>query len=121
MQNIIAIIVVICGFILVAALVSVRYLIMWSKKSQKWVPELPQCPDFWELSPTGKCVNSMDLGTCQPSPSSGDTHATIDFTSSSAYATRCDKFKWATNCGVSWDGITYGVENPCNAAAPSPS
>ena len=25
----------------------------------------------------------------------------------------CAKYNWANNCKVSWDGITYGVENPC--------
>ena len=26
----------------------------------------------------------------------------------------CNKYIWAKKCGVTWDGITYGVENPCN-------
>ena len=25
----------------------------------------------------------------------------------------CSKYTWATRCGVTWDGITYGVNNPC--------
>ena len=25
----------------------------------------------------------------------------------------CAKFKWANKCGLTWDGITYGVSNPC--------
>jgi hypothetical protein len=25
----------------------------------------------------------------------------------------CAKYTWATNCGVTWDGITSGVPNPC--------
>ena len=27
----------------------------------------------------------------------------------------CAKYSWANKCDVSWDGITYGVENPCNS------
>ena len=26
----------------------------------------------------------------------------------------CAKYNWATNLGIVWDGITYGVKNPCN-------
>ena len=26
----------------------------------------------------------------------------------------CQKYKWATSCGVTWDGITSGVINPCD-------
>jgi hypothetical protein len=25
----------------------------------------------------------------------------------------CAKYKWSKVCDVTWDGITYGVENPC--------
>jgi hypothetical protein len=25
----------------------------------------------------------------------------------------CQKYKWANDNNVSWDGITYGVPNPC--------
>jgi hypothetical protein len=26
----------------------------------------------------------------------------------------CNKYNWATKCNVTWDGITYGVSNPCS-------
>ena len=29
----------------------------------------------------------------------------------------CAKYNWANNCGVSWDGITYGVNNPCQTTS----
>ena len=25
----------------------------------------------------------------------------------------CNKYKWAKSCDLTWDGITYGVANPC--------
>jgi hypothetical protein len=28
----------------------------------------------------------------------------------------CSIYTWAKRCGVSWDGITYGVTNPCQTA-----
>ena len=27
----------------------------------------------------------------------------------------CNKYKWAQGCGLTWDGITSGVPNPCDA------
>lgn len=54
-----------------------------------------------------------DLGTCK---SSTTKHLNMDFTTSEFTGQNglCAKYTWANNCGVSWDGITYGVSNPCN-------
>ena len=30
----------------------------------------------------------------------------------------CNKYLWAKKCDLSWDGLTYGVPNPCT---PPPS
>jgi hypothetical protein len=27
----------------------------------------------------------------------------------------CAKYRWAKKCKISWDGITYGVDNPCQS------
>ena len=29
----------------------------------------------------------------------------------------CSKYRWATGCGVTWDGITSGVKNPCDTSS----
>ena len=31
----------------------------------------------------------------------------------------CAKYKWANRCKLSWDGITYGVSNPCTVTKPT--
>ena len=28
----------------------------------------------------------------------------------------CSKYNWATGCGVTWDGITSGISNPCDTS-----
>ena len=31
----------------------------------------------------------------------------------------CNKSEWAKKIGVTWDGITYGVPNPCDSTETS--
>lgn len=86
-----------------------------SKKNAKWPPIVANCPDYWmDLSGNGtSCFNQQSLGTCNI-PSSDDQNV-MNF-NISPYNTvdgACAKYKWAKNCGVSWDGVTYGVSNPC--------
>ncbi len=83
--------------------------------SVQWPPVVPQCPDFWVLDGSGNnatCVNVKDLGTCA---SGSNKHQTMNFNSSQFTGSQgaCNKYNWATRCNVTWDGITYGVSNPC--------
>ena len=83
--------------------------------STQWPPVVPQCPDYWAIDGSGNnttCVNVKDLGTCE---SVGNKHQTMNFNSSQFTGSQgaCNKYNWATKCNVTWDGITYGVSNPC--------
>lgn len=83
---------------------------------ENWPPIVAACPDYWVLrgaKDSAKCINVRDLGKCPPA--SGDKHLKMDF---SVYPfdganSTCAKAKWANKCGVPWDGISYGVEDPC--------
>lgn len=80
-------------------------------------PIVPQCPDFWEIEETdngSKCINVQKLGTC--SAAAGDQFLTMDFNSGN-FTDNCSKYTWANNCNVAWDGLTYGVGNPCTTPA----
>ena len=88
-----------------------------SKKSAEigWPPMVPQCPDYWTIDGSGNnttCINVKDLGTCK---SVGSKHKTMNFNTSEFTGAQgtCNKYTWANNCNISWDGITYGVINPC--------
>ena len=85
---------------------------------KQWPPITAQCPDYWQIDGSGDnttCSNIKDLGTCQPQ--NDDEHLTMNFNGSafSGQNGMCAKYKWANKCGVSWDGITYGVSNPCQS------
>ena len=97
----------VCVFFLLCVL-----LIMYNnKKKNTWPPMIPECPDWWIKKGEGdlsKCVNVRNLGTCNEKEKNFNGS---EFTGSQG---TCNKYRWATNCGISWDGITYGVVNPCN-------
>lgn len=76
----------------------------------KWPPMVPNCPDWWISDSSGndtRCVNVKNLGTC--------SEKTMNFNTAEFIGSNgpCAKYNWANKCKVSWDGITYGVNNPC--------
>lgn len=105
--------------ILIIALVFIG-IALSQTQDQQWPPVVPQCPDYWTVDGSGNnatCVNIKNLGTCPPA--SGDKHLRMDFNSSAFTGSNgmCAKYTWAKKCGVSWDGITYGVNNPCQTTS----
>jgi len=91
-------------------------------KDQQWPPITAQCPDYWAIDGSGNnsvCVNVKDLGRCKPHRN--DDHLIMNFNGPTFTGTNgmCAKYTWATKCGVTWDGITYGVNNPCQTSTTS--
>jgi hypothetical protein len=90
-----------------------------SARSETWPPLLPDCPDWWIADGSGNmstCINIKDLGVC--SAQEGKAHQTMNFNGPVFTGSNglCAKYNWANKCKVSWDGITYGVQNPCNTS-----
>jgi len=111
------IVVVIAIIVLIAALVFIGVALSKASDKKTWPPVTPSCPDYWTTDASGSCVNVKDLGnnkgTCAK-PASG--HLTVNFNEGIYIGDRgsCAKSTWATDCNIAWDGITYGVKNPCN-------
>jgi hypothetical protein len=110
MANFQRIVVFIAIVLLILCLIIIGLVLVNSKNKQQWPPLVGDCPDYWiDLSGNGaRCVNVKNLGNSAPSP--------MDFTSSvyTGSTGTCNKYKWATTYGLTWDGITYGVSNPCD-------
>ena len=102
--------------ILIISLVFIGIALSKSYK-QEWPPIIPECPDYWKIDASGICVNSRNLGVCPPQ--TGQPHLTMDFNSPAFTGSNelCSKYAWAQKCKVSWDGITYGVNNPCQTSS----
>jgi hypothetical protein len=90
-----------------------------STNKTNWPPVVGDCPDYWvDMSGNGSaCYNAHQLGTCglAKTDANEDVKVTLDL---SGY-TDCDKYNWAKNCGLTWDGITSGVSNPCTDTEPA--
>lgn len=104
--------------LLVIILLIMSYAITKKTNDLKWPPYIANCPDYWlDLASNGSmCYNKHSLGTC--SLPRDNNKNTVDFTSDIYTSSEgdCNKKKWANNCGVSWDGITYGYgkNDPCS-------
>lgn len=104
------IILFIAAIVLFLVFAVVIYAFYNSKGSGPWPPLTSTCPDYWvDLSGNGSnCYNKMNLGTCS-------NQTNMDFTAAPYIGSggNCAKYTWATNCGLTWDGITYGAPLPC--------
>jgi hypothetical protein len=106
--------------ILIIALIFIGITLTYSTNTTAWPPMVPECPDYWTIDGSGNnsiCINKKDLGTCPPK--SGEKHLTMNFNTSAFTGSNelCSKYTWANRCGISWDGITYGVDNPCQTSS----
>lgn len=107
--------------ILIIVLVVIGIALSYAK-DESWPPMVPSCPDWWIIDGSGNdatCVDIKDLvdkSKCHAA--SGDKHYKKNFNTSLYTGSNgnCAKRTWANNCGVQWDGITYGVNNPCSTS-----
>lgn len=120
------IVIIVAILLLIIALILIGLLMAKSKNTEQWPPLIGACPDYWmDTSGNGSnCVNVKDLGTPKCNASVTDlngAHLTMDFSTDEYTGDQglCNKYNWATGCSVSWDGITYGVPNPCTSPPPS--
>ena len=102
--------------ILIIILVIIGLTLSKANAEEEWPPIVGDCPDYWvDMSGNGEqCFNSHSLGRCNI-PSKGDKN-TMNFNQSPFTDENgdCARYTWATKCRVTWDGITSGVQNPCD-------
>ena len=108
--------------ILIITLVVIGIALASSKNNRTWPPNVPACPDWWISDGSGnraQCINMKDLGTC--SAQSGQKHQTMNFNGPVFTGSNglCAKYTWAKKCKVAWDGVNYGVDNPCTSSSSS--
>lgn len=108
---------------LIFILVVIGYSLTNSKTDVKWPPIVANCPDYWEdvtadtvMDGSVTCKNSKNIGICNLTNVSNVINKNFAKTE-----TPCNKYTWATNCGSTWDGITYGYGQykPCDTKPPN--
>jgi hypothetical protein len=105
--------------VLIITLIFIGLSLSKSSHSETWPPIVGDCPDYWiDMSGNGeKCLNAKSLGTCNIPTQSNDNAMNFNQNEFSGNNETCAKYKWATACNVTWDGITSGVRNPCDTSS----
>ena len=78
------------------------------KYNSVYPPVIPNCPDYWDMS-GNICISNPKVGNQTPTCTDSK-----DFTSEmyAGFAGACNKYKWAKECNLTWDGIT-NIANTC--------
>ena len=108
-------------FILLIFLLFIGLSLSYSTKNATWPPVSSSCPDYWGIDGSGNCINNRKLGTCNKPLLPGQQYFTINFNQAPYTGSMgdCAKYGWANNCNVAWDGVNYGVSNPCQESTNS--
>jgi hypothetical protein len=95
------IVVIIATIFLIAALTFIGYSLYKHQYKSKFPPLIGQCPDYWVANDKNECENPKSLGksTCHDAKSFDNPHF-------KGHNGNCNKYNWARQCKVSWDGIT---------------
>jgi len=104
---VIAIVILILILVLIASMKA-------TNKAADWPPNISSCPDWWIEDGSGSCVNVKDLGSCSKHEDKAHQEMNFNLSQFTGSNGNCNKYNWATKCKVTWDGITYGMPNPCD-------
>jgi len=86
--------------ILIVSLCFIGMSLYRQKYTADYPPVIPNCPDYWDIS-GNFCIAHPDLGN-------ESCRVNTDFTLPiwGGETGKCDKYKWAKSCNLTWDGIT---------------
>lgn len=109
---------IVVGVLIVILIISLTVIGLTLKKGGTSSERIiPTCPDWWVIDASGVCIDIHDLSKC---PSVGTKHYEMDFNKSPYTGSDglCQKYTWATKCGVAWENLTYGVDkSPCDTSS----
>jgi len=72
--------------------------------NKNWPPSVAKCPDYWVYNAASDMCesnNGFNVGSSDSKYSDVSQKST------------CDKYKWAKDKEVSWEGLSYGVSMDC--------
>lgn len=86
-------------FIILMALMAL--MMAKAKEHQLYPPEVPPCPDYWEVLDNQRCKNVKGLGNGQC-----DGEHSFKAQKFQGYKGRKAKKEFAKQCQIEWDGIS---------------
>jgi len=117
------IVIIILAILLVITLIAFYYIASSHGNNSAYPPSIPVCPDYYYQT----SESSDGTISCKAMPTmvsalsnagiTSDTCVNPNFTTDYYTGTNanCLKYTWYTGCNSipAWEGITYGVNNPC--------
>lgn len=92
--------------LLIAAYIMIYFTLVDNNKN--WPPSVAKCPDYWVYNAASDmCESNNDFNEGSPG---NIVTAYPDVSQKST----CDKYKWAKDKEVSWEGLSYGVSMDCS-------
>jgi len=102
----------IAAIVLLICIIFLAIILYFPSNAQVWPPTIPNCPDYFidSAGNGSKCLNPKNIGNI-------NNTMIPDFSKAPYIGTNgtCEKYNWANSHNITWDGITYGVQNPCEA------
>ena len=100
--------------LLIAAYIMIYFTLVDNNKN--WPPSVAKCPDYWEYNAANDMCesnNGFNEGKLKPKDSE-DFVIYPDNGETLTQKSTCDKYKWAKDKEVSWEGLSYGVSMDCS-------
>ena len=108
-MNFQSIVLIIAAILLIICLVLIGVSLAKAKNNANWPPKIATCPDYWyDNGKNGSKCTNQNLGNGKIAEMNFSVSPYVGENSA------CAKYKWATSNGITWDGITSGVHNPCD-------
>ena len=105
-----SLVLMIASIILIILLITIGIIMYYSAKNARFPPVIAECPDYWNVEKEGDktiCKNILKINPNSVSEIDNcNKISPVNFTGPSNEETVCNKYKWASNCGIIWDGIT---------------
>jgi hypothetical protein len=92
--------------LLIGAYVMIFFTLVNNKTN--WPPSMSKCPDFWIFDLIN---NKCDSNGFNRGKNNVSIFPENDINLSDK--TKCEKYKWAVENEISWDGLTYGTSLNC--------
>ena len=109
---------IIASIILIILLIIVALVMYYSAKNADYPPVVSECPDYWNVTKENDktvCKNILKVNPHSVSDiDSCNKINTVNFIGLNDKNTICNKFKWAKNCNVVWDGVTNNNKSCIN-------
>lgn len=105
---------------LIIILVFIGYSLSSSKSAKTWPPKVVNCPDYWTETETETESASENTITCNANSDNNTGTYIITTYNYDKTNSLCEKYKWANQYKIAWDGISYGYGeyNPCETRPP---